>query len=63
MGAMQVTRSHGASGHGSSRLLYTDSQEAFGETHVHTTWSFDGYVFSNTKAGLEDAYIAVLASF
>jgi hypothetical protein len=28
----------------------------FGETHVHTSWSFDAYVFGNTKAGPEDAY-------
>ena len=28
----------------------------FGETHVHTSWSFDAYVFGNIKAGPEDAY-------
>ena len=28
----------------------------FGETHVHTSWSFDAYIFGNTKAGPEDAY-------
>jgi Protein of unknown function (DUF3604) len=28
----------------------------FGETHVHTSWSFDAYVFGNMKAGPEDAY-------
>ncbi len=28
----------------------------FGETHIHTSWSFDAYVFGNTKAGPEDAY-------
>ena len=28
----------------------------FGETHVHTSWSFDAYVFGNTLAGPEDAY-------
>ncbi len=28
----------------------------FGETHVHTSWSFDAFVFGNTKAGPEDAY-------
>ena len=33
-----------------------DRQAYFGETHVHTSWSFDAYVFGNTKAGPEDAY-------
>ena len=28
----------------------------FGETHVHTSWSFDAYIFGNMKAGPEDAY-------
>jgi hypothetical protein len=28
----------------------------FGETHVHTSWSFDAYVFGNTKTGPEEAY-------
>ena len=28
----------------------------FGETHVHTSWSFDAYIYGNTKAGPEDAY-------
>ncbi len=28
----------------------------FGETHVHTAWSFDAYVFGNTRAGPEEAY-------
>jgi hypothetical protein len=28
----------------------------FGETHIHTSWSFDAYVFGNLKAGPEDAY-------
>src|SRR5689334_16048232 len=28
----------------------------FGETHVHTGWSFDAYIFGNTKTGPEDAY-------
>ena len=28
----------------------------FGETHIHTSWSFDAYVFGNTLAGPEDAY-------
>ena len=28
----------------------------FGETHIHTSWSFDAYIFGNTKAGPEDAY-------
>jgi Protein of unknown function (DUF3604) len=28
----------------------------FGETHVHTSWSFDAYVFGNMVTGPEDAY-------
>ena len=28
----------------------------FGQTHVHTSWSFDAYVFGNTLAGPEEAY-------
>jgi len=28
----------------------------FGETHLHTSWSFDAYIFGNTKATPADAY-------
>ena len=28
----------------------------FGETHVHTSWSFDAYIFGNMLTGPEDAY-------
>jgi hypothetical protein len=28
----------------------------YGETHVHTGWSFDAYIFGNTKTSPEDAY-------
>jgi hypothetical protein len=28
----------------------------FGETHVHTSWSFDAYIFGNTVTGSADAY-------
>ena len=28
----------------------------FGETHIHTSWSFDAYTFGNTLAGPEEAY-------
>jgi hypothetical protein len=31
----------------------------FGETHVHTSWSFDAYIFGNTLTGPEDAYTYV----
>ena len=33
-----------------------DRQAYYGETHVHTSWSFDAYIFGNTTAGPEDAY-------
>ena len=28
----------------------------FGETHVHTSWSFDAYIFGNTVNGPAEAY-------
>ena len=28
----------------------------FGETHVHTSWSFDAFIFGTTLAGPEEAY-------
>ncbi|MCX5888381.1 MAG: DUF3604 domain-containing protein, partial [Deltaproteobacteria bacterium] len=28
----------------------------FGETHVHTSWSFDAYIFGNTITGPAEAY-------
>ncbi len=28
----------------------------FGQTHIHTSWSFDAYVFGNTITGPEEAY-------
>ena len=31
-------------------------QAYYGETHVHTGWSFDAYIFGNTKTGPADAY-------
>ena len=33
-----------------------DRNAYFGETHVHTSWSFDAFIFGNTRAGPEDAY-------
>src|SRR6478752_7214061 len=40
-----------------ARVESNPEREAyFGETHVHTSWSFDAYVFGNMKAGPEDAY-------
>jgi len=33
-----------------------DRQAFFGETHVHTGWSFDAYIFGNTKTSPADAY-------
>ncbi len=28
----------------------------FGQTHIHTSWSFDAYVYGNTLSGPEEAY-------
>ena len=40
-----------------ARVEQNPEREAFfGETHVHTSWSFDAYIYGNTKAGPEDAY-------
>ena len=40
-----------------ARVEQNPEREAyFGETHIHTSWSFDAYIFGNTKAGPEDAY-------
>lgn len=33
-----------------------ERQAYFGETHVHTGWSFDAYIFGNTKTTPADAY-------
>jgi len=33
-----------------------DRDAFFGETHVHTAWSFDAYIFGNTKTTPADAY-------
>jgi hypothetical protein len=33
-----------------------DRNAYFGETHIHTSWSFDAFIYGNTKAGPEDAY-------
>lgn len=33
-----------------------ERQAYFGETHVHTGWSFDAYIFGNTRTGPADAY-------
>src|SRR5882672_10742932 len=33
-----------------------DRDAFFGETHVHTSWSFDAYIFGNTVTGPDDAY-------
>ena len=40
-----------------ARVERNPEREAyFGETHIHTSWSFDAYIYGNTKAGPEDAY-------
>ena len=33
-----------------------DKEAYFGETHVHTSWSFDAYIFGNHITGPADAY-------
>ena len=33
-----------------------DKDVYFGEQHIHTSWSFDAYIFGNTKATPADAY-------
>ncbi len=33
-----------------------DRQAFFGEQHVHTSWSFDAYIFGNHFTGPADAY-------
>ena len=33
-----------------------DKNAYFGETHVHTSWSFDAYIFGNHVTGPADAY-------
>jgi len=33
-----------------------DRNAYFGETHVHTGWSFDAFIFCNTKTSPVDAY-------
>ena len=46
--------------YGSSQLAYAQKNPLrdvfFGETHIHTSWSFDAYVFGNTLTGPEEAY-------
>ncbi len=40
-----------------ARVKRNPEREAyFGETHIHTSWSFDAYIYGNTMAGPEDAY-------
>ena len=45
---------------GSSPLAHAEKNPLrdvfFGETHIHTSWSFDAYVFGNTLTGPEEAY-------
>ena len=33
-----------------------DRNAYFGQTHQHTSWSFDAYVFGNTTTGPDEAY-------
>ena len=35
---------------------YENREAFYGETHLHTSWSFDAYIFGDTKATPEDAY-------
>ena len=42
---------------GSTAMAQTPERHAcFGETHVHTSWSFDAYIFGNHVTGPADAY-------
>ena len=42
---------------GSAALAQAPERHAFfGETHVHTSWSFDAYIFGNHVTGPADAY-------
>ncbi len=34
----------------------TERNAYFGQTHVHTSWSFDAYVFGTMETGPEEAY-------
>ena len=45
-----------ATGLASAQQPNPDREAYFGETHVHTGWSFDAYVFGNTKTSPADAY-------
>ena len=38
-----------------SAFAQADRKPFFGETHIHTVWSFDAYLF-NTRATPDDAY-------
>jgi Protein of unknown function (DUF3604) len=35
---------------------YPDREAFFGETHQHTSWSLDAYLFGNTTTGPADSY-------
>jgi hypothetical protein len=41
---------------GLAQRAASDREAYFGETHVHTGWSFDAYIFGNTATGPADAY-------
>ena len=41
---------------GTAQRAAADREAYFGETHVHTSWSFDAYIFGNTVTGPADAY-------
>lgn len=52
-----ITSSALALGAGSAAMAQAPERHAyFGEQHVHTSWSFDAYIFGNHVTGPADAY-------
>lgn len=55
--AIAASASSGAQAEAQPKVPSNPERNAyFGETHIHTSWSFDAYTFGNLKTGPEDAY-------